>query len=90
MNAFYNRNLDLSKLNHAETSLIPKVSDAVNIKQYRPISLINSSFKIISKILANRISTVMDFFIDNSQTAFIKGRNIFDSMVCTEEVPFSN
>lgn len=86
ISAFYNHQLDLSKLNHATVILIHKVVEANNIKQYRPISLINCSFKIITKILANRLATVMDFLIAQTQTAYIKGRIIFDNIVCVQEI----
>lgn len=51
------------------------MAEANSLKQFRPISLINCSFKIITKIVANRVSKVMDFLIDQNQAAFIQGRN---------------
>jgi Reverse transcriptase (RNA-dependent DNA polymerase) len=60
--------------------------DAFNIKNYRPISLINYSFKIITKLLTDRLATVMDSLIDSTQTAYIKGCLIMDNVVCAHEV----
>jgi hypothetical protein len=56
---FHKGNLDLSRLNFALVTLIPKVGDATNIKQFRPISLLNCSFKIFSKLLTLRLTTVV-------------------------------
>lgn len=47
--AFYTRTLDISKLNLASICLIPKKEDALTIRNFRPISLINYSFKIITQ-----------------------------------------
>jgi hypothetical protein len=50
VHAFYNHELDLSKINLAYICLIPKKIDAQSIIQFRPISLINYSIKIITKL----------------------------------------
>ena len=84
--AFYNRTLDISKLNLASICLIPKKEDASSITNYRPINLINCSFKLITKLLADRLALVMDSLIDSSQTAYIKDRLILDNVVCAHEV----
>lgn len=84
--AFYHRTLDISKLNLASICLIPKQADASIIQNYRPISLINCSFKLITKLLTNRLAQVMDPLIDDSQAAFIKGRLIGDNIICATEV----
>lgn len=86
LQSFYNRTLDISKLNLASIILIPKKTDAVTIKNYRPISLINCSFKIITKLLTNRLAKIIDPLIDDSQAAFIKGRLIGDNIICAHEV----
>ncbi|XP_078156117.1 uncharacterized protein LOC144551891 [Carex rostrata] len=70
--AFYNNNLDISKFNLASICLIPKKEDATTVRNFRPISLINCSFKLITKLLADRLALVMDSLIDSSQTAYIK------------------
>jgi Reverse transcriptase (RNA-dependent DNA polymerase) len=66
--------------------LLPKKIDASNIKNYRPISLINYSFKIITNLVANRLATVMDYLIDSTQTVYIKDRSIMDNVVCAHAV----
>jgi hypothetical protein len=47
---FYEGRLDLFRLNFAMLTLIPKVEDATEMKLFRPISLLNCSFKIFSKV----------------------------------------
>lgn len=86
--AFFNHTLDLAKINHASIILIPKIAEALTIQQHRPVSLINCSFKIISKIIANRLVAVLDSLIDTSQRAFIKGRSIFDNIVYAQNILF--
>jgi Reverse transcriptase (RNA-dependent DNA polymerase) len=66
--------------------LIPKKCVAKLISQYRPISLINYSFKIITKLLSTRLTPHMDTLISYTQTTYIKGRNIMDNVVVATEV----
>ncbi|GJV35623.1 RNA-directed DNA polymerase, eukaryota [Tanacetum coccineum] len=66
--------------------LIPKVSNATLVIDFRPISLIGCQYKIIGKILANRLSMVIDSCISPEQSAFIKGRNILDGPLILNEV----
>jgi hypothetical protein len=51
-----------------------------------PISLINYNFKIITKLLANRLAPQMDSLISYTQTTYIKDRNIMDNVVVAQEV----
>ena len=67
-------------------TLIPKVTDANNIKQFRPICLMNVSFKIITKVLAVRLGKIANNIINICQTAFIKGRNILDGVLSLHEI----
>lgn len=83
---FFDNKLDLSKLNLASMCLIPKKADPKLITNYRPISLINCSFKLITKVLTDRLGRVIDSLINDSQTAFIKGRLITDNIACAHEV----
>ena len=58
-------------------TLIPKSGqDQESIKGWRPISLLNADFKIISSVIANRLKSVMDSLIAPTQSAYIKGRYI--------------
>lgn len=83
---FYNHQTNLTSLNRSIICLIPKEKDATLITKFRPISLVNCSFKIISKILTFRLETLMSRLIDSSQAAFIKHRNILDNVILSQEI----
>ncbi|XP_050232969.1 uncharacterized protein LOC126681474 [Mercurialis annua] len=75
----------MSCLNTAFLVLIPKFQGASDIKDFRPISLINGVFKLLSKVLANRLSQDLPSIISENQFGFIKGRSIHDChMIATE------
>ncbi|GKE08282.1 putative RNA-directed DNA polymerase, eukaryota, reverse transcriptase zinc-binding domain protein, partial [Tanacetum coccineum] len=67
-------------------TIIPKISNPISIKDIRPISLIGNHYKIIAKILANRLSKVTDKVVSKEQSAFISGRQILDSPLIISEI----
>jgi hypothetical protein len=86
LNGFALGLLDVSRLNFGILSLIPKFLGADDIKQFRPIALINVIFKLISKAYAIRLSPVAHRIISSSQSAFIKGRHIHDGALALHEI----
>jgi len=68
-------------MNSANIVLLPKKEDALWITDYRPISLIHSFAKILSKLLANRLAPLLNSLVFNCQSAFIKKRNIHDNFL---------
>jgi len=75
-----------SDLNITNIALIPKGSMQVSMKDWRPIALCNVLYKIISKILANRLKTVLPQCISDNQSAFVPGRSILDNAMVAIEV----
>ncbi|WMV26179.1 hypothetical protein MTR67_019564 [Solanum verrucosum] len=66
-------------------ALIPKKTGAKELKDFRPISLIGSFYKLISKVLTERLKRVVDKLVDKQQMAFIKGRQIIDAVLIANE-----
>ena len=77
--------LDLWRLNYGVIILIPKIKLPNNVKQFRPIYLLNIIYKIITKVLTMRLTKVASRMISNFQTAFIPDRNILDGIVILHE-----
>lgn len=73
-------------INSSFIVLVPKKTNPLSLDDYRPISLINSLYKILAKCLANRLRQVIHKLINPSQSAFISGRNITDSIVACNEM----
>ena len=71
------------KVNMTWVNLIPKFDDVVELKDYRPYKLI---YKVIAKLLCKRISLVMPCLIGETQSAFVKGRQILDRALIANEV----
>lgn len=66
-------------------ALVPKKKGAIELKDYRPISLISSVYKIVAKCLAKRLKTVIGKLISGQQNAFIKSRQITDTVLIASE-----
>ncbi|GKA96564.1 RNA-directed DNA polymerase, eukaryota, reverse transcriptase zinc-binding domain protein [Tanacetum coccineum] len=72
--------------NSSFIALIPKIQDAKFVKDFRPISLIGSVYKIIAKILANRLCLVLPYLISDVQSAFVANRQILDGPFILNEL----
>jgi len=68
----------LKEVNKTILVLVPKVPNASSVDEYRSIACCNTIYKLITKVLANRIASVLKDLVSPSQSAFIKGRWIRD------------
>lgn len=78
--AFYGNNVCLRSFNSSHITLIPKVDSPMNISDYRPISPLNSSIKLLTKILANRLQPIITKWVHKNQYGFIHTRTIQDCL----------
>ena len=87
----YQMALEKQKLNptgrRGIINLIPKKGkNELELKNWRPISILNYDFKILSKLITNRLELVVPQLIGQQQTGFLKGRSIFTNIRKTMEV----
>lgn len=82
---FYSKGNISKGLNATFITLIPKRVVANKITEFRLISLILAPYKIIAKNLANRIREFIHEVVDGNQYAFIKGRQILDTILIVNE-----
>lgn len=71
-------------------ALVPKESNPSTFNRFRPISLCNSSYKIITKIIANRIKEVLPIIISENQGGFVPNMQIIDNVIIVQEVVHSS
>ncbi|XP_020254066.1 uncharacterized protein LOC109831138 [Asparagus officinalis] len=83
---FFKTGKILGMINSTAITLIPKVKCPKTPSDFRPIACCNSLYTIISKILANRIKSVMGYLINDSQSAFVKGRQISSNILLANEI----
>ncbi|KAK3023291.1 hypothetical protein RJ639_043641 [Escallonia herrerae] len=77
--SFFSGNSSLLELNHTNIALIPKIPSPTKAEHYRPISLCNVIYKVISKLLANKLKPLLTKIILPMQSAFVHGRLINDN-----------
>lgn len=73
-------------INHTYLSLIPKVAKPITPSEFRPISLSNASYKIISKLLTNRVKPFLEKLTSQNQSAFIPNRQITENIIVAHEL----
>ena len=75
----------LKSLNATFLALIPKVDGANSLDQFRPIALCNVTYKIITKLIAERLKPFLATLISEEQGGFVGGRQILDGVVIASE-----
>jgi hypothetical protein len=71
-------------------ALIPKESNPSNFSRFRPISLCNSSYKILTKIIVNRLTPLLTKLISENQSGFLRDKQITDNIVLVQEAIHSS
>lgn len=84
--SFHHQQMPLSQTQAVITLIEKKDSDKSLLKNWRPISLLNVDYKIASKVIAYRIKEVLPSLINPSQTAYVKGRYIGETLRLIEDV----
>ena len=78
------------RTNSSFLSLITKDSKSMDFSRFRPISLCNSSYKILTKILANQLKILLPKLISENQGGFMQNRQILDNVILVQEALHSS
>ena len=81
-----NNNMSMAELNKTNIALIPKTNNPKRMFEFRPISLCNLVFKLISKTLASRLKTFLPHIIKENQSAFTSDRLITNNVLMAFEL----
>lgn len=76
----------MDDINKTNIVLIPKVYSPLNLSQFRPISLCNVVYKVISNMVVNKFYKVLHLYIDETQCAFVLGYQIIDNILIAHEI----
>lgn len=82
---FHNNEYFEKSFNASYIALIPKKNGAKELRDFKPISLIGSVYKIISKLLTERLKRVVNKLVDGHQMSFIRGRQIMGAALIANE-----
>ena len=66
--------------------IFKKHSDRKSLKNWRPISLLNVDYKIISKVITSRLANVIEFIVHSNQTCSVPGRSIFSNITLLRDI----
>ena len=86
---FFVTNKFVKSLNFTFLVMVPKKEGVDDFKDFRPISLVGSLYKLVAKVLANRLKKEMGNVVNKAQNAFMEGRQILDASLIANEVIYS-
>lgn len=73
-------------VNSTILALVPKKTDSLEMKDFRPIAFCNVLYKVVSKILANRLKRLLPRIISDCQSAFVQGRLLLENVLLATEL----
>ena len=76
----------MRSLNSTFLVLIPKYKGVEDLKDFRPICLVGSLYKLLAKVLANILNKVMNNLVNKAQNAFVEGKKILDAFLAANEI----
>lgn len=76
----------LPSLNSTFIALVPKEENTRNLDKFRPIALCNVIYKVISKVIANRLKLLLPQLISPEQLGYVEGRQILDGIILMHEI----
>ena len=83
---FYESSCFKRSLNATFVVLVPKKGGAKELKDFRPINLVGGLYKLLAKVLVNRLKWVVDSLVSDFQHVFVGGRQILDAVLIANEV----
>ena len=73
-------------VNSTFIALIPKVGSPQKLVDFRPISLVGSLYKVLAKVLANMLRSILCFVVLDTQSTFVRDKQILDGILIANEV----
>lgn len=83
---YLNEGVSIAGLNYTFITLIPKIKKPKSMLEFQPISLCNVIYKILSKVLVNRIKPVLNGVIGEAQSAFVSNCLITNNIIIALKV----
>lgn len=86
-NCIYEKSMMSRSMRHGQITLVyKKKGDRKRLKNWRPINLLNVDYKILARIMSNRLKQVLPKIVSQEQTSCIIGRDISDTIVCVNDI----